>query len=194
LFNTREEAQNHIDAVVGQYGPQNETKSLKEGTKDIGYMENIIRSQTNDELKEMVKGLPVEKPRDWRTFLKIAVDEMKERNLTESKWPQAKCSKCGKTVDEIDLFPGKICLQCHSDKWDKVPLDKLPKPDFVKAIREALTEGFAPNFVDALKVIHDNDLTKLASILMVKKTPGYREAIELIKKEKDRRTQNTPVS
>jgi hypothetical protein len=29
---------------------------------------------------------------------------------------------------------------------------------------------------------------------MVKKTPGYREAIELIKKEKDRRTQNTPVS
>lgn len=133
LFDTEAEVQDHIDAVVLQYGPQNE------GSKNIGYVENIIRTQTNDELKEMIRELPLAKPRDWQTFLKIATSEAKERNISESmEWEQVKCSNCKKDTDNIDIFPGGLCPDCYEKKMSKVPTHMLGKPDFVGAIKEDL--------------------------------------------------------
>jgi hypothetical protein len=44
------------------------------------------------------------------------------------------CKKCGKEIDPLSVFPGGICLECHAAVWDKVPLDRMPPPDFVGAI------------------------------------------------------------
>ena len=46
-----------------------------------------------------------------------------------SEWPQAKCADCEKMVDEIDLFPGKRCLECHAKIEDRKP---PVSPDFTK--------------------------------------------------------------
>lgn len=41
------------------------------------------------------------------------------------------CKKCGAPVDELAVFPGGICLKCHAEKVDKLPLEP---PDFFKAM------------------------------------------------------------
>lgn len=43
--------------------------------------------------------------------------------------------KCRATIGELEVFPGGLCLKCHAEKWDRVPLSHLPPPDFVGAIR-----------------------------------------------------------
>ena len=42
-----------------------------------------------------------------------------------------KCRKCGVEMDELEVFPGGICLTCHAEKVDKLPLEP---PDFFKAM------------------------------------------------------------
>ncbi len=47
------------------------------------------------------------------------------------------CKKCGASVSEFALFPGKICVDCHAKKFDKMVAangGNLPKPDFSKVI------------------------------------------------------------
>ena len=41
------------------------------------------------------------------------------------------CKKCARQITALDVFPGGICLQCHAEKVDKLPLEK---PDFIGAI------------------------------------------------------------
>jgi len=47
------------------------------------------------------------------------------------------CRKCSKNIDPLEVFPGKICLDCHAKKFeDQVRRNgnRLPKPNFTKAI------------------------------------------------------------
>ena len=48
------------------------------------------------------------------------------------------CKKCGSIVSELALFPGGVCVDCHSKKFDAMVRangGNPPKPDFTKAIR-----------------------------------------------------------
>jgi len=48
------------------------------------------------------------------------------------------CRKCGTMTDELAIFPGKICLDCHSKRFDEQVRKNggiLPRPDFSKAVR-----------------------------------------------------------
>jgi hypothetical protein len=42
------------------------------------------------------------------------------------------CSKCKSATAIVDLFPGKLCLKCYSEKMEHAPLEK---PDFVAAVK-----------------------------------------------------------
>jgi hypothetical protein len=44
------------------------------------------------------------------------------------------CKSCGLPTDALAVFPGGRCLTCHAAIWDKVPVERLPRPDFVAAI------------------------------------------------------------
>ena len=48
------------------------------------------------------------------------------------------CNKCGERMDVLDAFPGRICIKCHADKFDKQVAangGQLPRPNFSKAFR-----------------------------------------------------------
>jgi len=51
--------------------------------------------------------------------------------------PDMKCNDCGRTIGELEVFPGKRCLNCHAAIVDRIPLDRLPRPDFVGALNLA---------------------------------------------------------
>ena len=45
----------------------------------------------------------------------------------------SKCSKCGKRIDPLEVFPNNVCIDCHEKKFN-AELKKtgiLPKPDFM---------------------------------------------------------------
>lgn len=46
------------------------------------------------------------------------------------------CKQCGAKIDEIDVFPGKICINCHERKFNTevIRTGALPRPDFTKVI------------------------------------------------------------
>jgi predicted Zn-ribbon and HTH transcriptional regulator len=45
------------------------------------------------------------------------------------------CKDCGKSVPELEVFPGPRCLDCHAKWFDSVSLSQHGKPDFAKAVR-----------------------------------------------------------
>jgi len=46
-----------------------------------------------------------------------------------------KCENCQKdNIDVLEIFPGNLCLECYEKKMNKIPLEKLEKSDFKKAI------------------------------------------------------------
>ena len=47
-----------------------------------------------------------------------------------------KCKECKKEFNPIDEFPGKLCPACYYKKMDKIPIEKLQKPNFIKAINK----------------------------------------------------------
>lgn len=50
-----------------------------------------------------------------------------------------KCTKCGKEISELAVFPNGICLECYEKKFDaelKRNKGVLPKPDFSKIINK----------------------------------------------------------
>jgi len=51
-------------------------------------------------------------------------------------YDDVKCSKCGKDVQRIDLFPGGICLECHEQKFNasQMPTAEAVKAAFVNTI------------------------------------------------------------
>lgn len=46
-----------------------------------------------------------------------------------------RCKKCKSEMDKLEVFPGDICVNCWERKMSKVPLEKIPMPDFTKTIR-----------------------------------------------------------
>lgn len=52
----------------------------------------------------------------------------------------ASCKRCHARVDELALFPGRICVTCYERVYDamvRLNGGKLPRPDFSKIIKEA---------------------------------------------------------
>jgi anaerobic ribonucleoside-triphosphate reductase len=47
------------------------------------------------------------------------------------------CKDCGKQVEEMEVFPGPLCLACHARKFDAevARTGRLPRPDFIKAVK-----------------------------------------------------------
>jgi len=48
-----------------------------------------------------------------------------------------KCKRCLKVIDELEVFPGGLCVDCYEEDFNKqVKLNKgvLPEPDFVGCI------------------------------------------------------------
>jgi len=45
-----------------------------------------------------------------------------------------KCKKCLKPITAFDTFPQNLCVDCYEKIMNKIPLDKLEKPDFIKAL------------------------------------------------------------
>ena len=48
------------------------------------------------------------------------------------------CQKCKAKIDELDVYPGHICMKCHSDKFDALVrlTGQLPRPDFKNVFRK----------------------------------------------------------
>ena len=49
----------------------------------------------------------------------------------------ASCKRCHAQVDEIALFPGRICVTCYERVYDSIVRlngGRLPRPDFTKVI------------------------------------------------------------
>jgi uncharacterized OB-fold protein len=49
-----------------------------------------------------------------------------------------KCKKCGTQIDELCVFPGGVCLDCHAKKFDaevKKNGGILPRPNFSKIFK-----------------------------------------------------------
>ena len=44
------------------------------------------------------------------------------------------CKNCKKHLEPIDIFPNGLCQSCYEKIMDKIPIEKLDKPDFIKAI------------------------------------------------------------
>ena len=50
-----------------------------------------------------------------------------------------KCKSCGAKIDQLAVFPGGICINCHEKRFnDQVRCNGgiLPRPDFTKAMAE----------------------------------------------------------
>jgi hypothetical protein len=45
-----------------------------------------------------------------------------------------KCKRCGAEIDELAVFPGGICVDCHAKKFDEQVrrTGQLPVPEFGK--------------------------------------------------------------
>jgi len=47
-----------------------------------------------------------------------------------------KCSKCGKKVGYLEMFPNNVCINCYEKSFNEnlKRTGILPKPDFMRAI------------------------------------------------------------
>ena len=50
-----------------------------------------------------------------------------------NKKKKAICKRCGKEVEELDLFSGGICLECYEKEYEKLS-EKDKKPVFDKSL------------------------------------------------------------
>lgn len=48
-----------------------------------------------------------------------------------------KCSKCKKNIDPLEVFPNGLCVDCYEKQFNEQVkrTGKLPKPDFLRALR-----------------------------------------------------------
>ena len=44
------------------------------------------------------------------------------------------CEKCNNEIEKFCEFPNGLCQNCYYAIMEKIPLEQLEKPDFVKSI------------------------------------------------------------
>lgn len=54
--------------------------------------------------------------------------------MLKIKLKKYECKKCHKIIDSLEVFPNSLCLNCYEKIINKIPLNKLDKPDFVKCV------------------------------------------------------------
>ena len=49
----------------------------------------------------------------------------------------AKCSRCGKEMHPLEIFPGNLCVDCYEENYNKEvkKTGVLPRPDFTRTVR-----------------------------------------------------------
>lgn len=50
---------------------------------------------------------------------------------------EVKCSRCGSLISELAVFPGRICVDCHAEKYDREVAEtgEMPIPDFSNTVK-----------------------------------------------------------